>query len=90
MLGNWDLTLAALDGLTGTEAMELRAEILFDRFFFRMEDIESVTNATAALDRGSVQFSYLTARLAYPRLLVQREPLPDDAATAKAGIGSAH
>ena len=85
LLGDWDLALEVLDGHDGTDVRELRAEILFDRFFWRMEGIQAAATAISALDQQSVQFSYLTARLAYSRLLFQMEPLPDDYETSEAG-----
>jgi hypothetical protein len=85
LLGDWDLALAVLDGQSGTAELELRAEIHYDKFFWRMEGLEAAAAAISALDPSSVQFQYLTARLAYSRLLFQIEPLPDDYDTSEAG-----
>jgi hypothetical protein len=84
LLGDWDLALSALDAQSGPEAVELRAEILFDKFFWRLEGGEAAAAAISALDPRSVLFALLTARLAYTRLSFF-EPLPDDYETAEAG-----
>jgi hypothetical protein len=86
MLGEWDAALAAL----GPDAEpELRAEIAVDRWFFRIEGHEEAEKAVAALDPASPTAHLLTARLAYSRLLFQRDPRADDRAGAEAGYRAA-
>ena len=84
LLGDWDLAVTVLEGQSDTQAAEQRAEILFDKFFWRLDSIEPAANAVSQLDDRSVWFAYLTARLAYTRLSFF-EPLPDDYATAEKG-----
>jgi hypothetical protein len=86
MLGEWDAALAAL----GPDAEpELRAEIAVDRWFFQLEGHEEAEKAVAALDPASPTAQLLTARLAYSRLLFQRDPRADDRAVAEAGYHAA-
>ncbi|MYS20055.1 hypothetical protein GTW78_07340 [Streptomyces sp. SID4948] len=86
MLGEWDAALAVLG--PGTEP-ELRAEIAVDRWFFRIEGHEEAEKAVAALEPVSPTAHLLTARLAYSRLLFQRDPRADDRAAAEAGYRAA-
>ncbi|MFE5403320.1 hypothetical protein ACFQ9Z_18670 [Streptomyces sp. NPDC056580] len=86
MSGEWDAALAAL----GPDVEpELRAEIAVDRWFFQMEGHEEAEKAVAALDPASPIAHLLTARLAYSRLLFQRDPRTDDRAVAEAGYRAA-
>ncbi|AWS43408.1 hypothetical protein [Streptosporangium sp. 'caverna'] len=85
VLGDWDHAAALLANEQSTEALELKAEILYERFLFRVDGIEAAADAIAALDPESPQARLLTARLAYTRLLFQLDPLPDDYETAEAG-----
>ncbi|WUH97800.1 hypothetical protein OHR68_30430 [Spirillospora sp. NBC_00431] len=85
VLGDWDHAAALLAEDESTEALELKAEILYERFLFRVDGIEAAADAIAALDPESLQARLLTARLAYTRLLFQLDPLPDDYETAGAG-----
>ncbi|MGQ4389946.1 hypothetical protein [Streptomyces sp. SAS_270] len=82
LLGEWD---AALDALGPAAEPELRAEIAVDRWFFRIEGHEEAEKAVAALDSTSPTAHLLTARLAYSRLLFERDPRADDRAVAEAG-----
>ncbi|MGY4771298.1 hypothetical protein ACXC9Q_30690 [Kribbella sp. CWNU-51] len=86
LLGEWDAALAVL-GPDGDP--ELRAEIAVDRWFFRIEGHEEAEKAVAALDPASPTAHLLTARLAYSRLLFQRDPRADDRAVAGAGYRAA-
>ncbi|MCX5335644.1 MULTISPECIES: hypothetical protein [unclassified Streptomyces] len=86
LLGEWDAALAALDPDADPE---LRAEIAVDRWFFRIEGHEEAEKAVAALDPTSSTAHLLTARLAYSRLLFQRDARPDDRAVAEAGYRAA-
>jgi tetratricopeptide (TPR) repeat protein len=85
VLGYWDHAAALLDGEQSAEALELKAEILYERFLFQVDGIEAATDAIAALDPESPHARLLTARLAYARLTFQLDPLPDDYETAEAG-----
>ena len=85
VLGDWDHAAALLADAESTEALELRAEVLYERFLFRVDGIEAAADAIAALDPASLQARLLTARLAYTRLLFQLDPLPEDYETAEAG-----
>ncbi|WP_326725646.1 MULTISPECIES: hypothetical protein [unclassified Streptomyces] len=86
LLGEWDAALAAL---APDAEPELRAEIAVDRWFFRIEGHGEAEKAVAALDPASPTAHLLTARLAYSRLLFQRDPRPDDRAAAEAGYRAA-
>ncbi|MGI5328762.1 hypothetical protein [Actinomadura nitritigenes] len=85
VLGDWDQAAALLAGEESSEALELKAEILYERFLFRVDGIEAAADAIAALDAGSLQARLLAARLAYTRLLFQVDPLPGDYDAAEAG-----
>ncbi|MEV4095717.1 hypothetical protein [Streptosporangium saharense] len=85
VLGDWDHAAALLAEQESTEALELKAEILYERFLFRADGVEAAADAIAALDPRSLQARLLTARLAYTRLLFQLDPLPEDYETAEAG-----
>ena len=86
ILGDWDHAAALLAGEEGTEALELRAEILYERFLFRADGIEAAADAIAVLDPESSQARLLSAQLAYARLVFQLGPLPEDYETAEAGF----
>jgi hypothetical protein len=86
VLGEWD---AALDVLGADGDPELRAEIAVDGWFFRIEGHDEAEKAVAALDPTSSTAHLLTARLAYSRLLFQRDPRPDDRAVAEANYRAA-
>jgi hypothetical protein len=86
LLGEWDAALAVLDPDTEPE---LRAEIAVDRWFFRIEGHDEAEKAVAALDPASPTAQLLTARMAYSRLLFQRNPRPDDRAVAESGYRAA-
>ncbi len=86
LLGEWTAALAAL----GPNAdPEVRAEIAVDRWFFQIEGHEEAEKAVAALDPASPTAQLLTARLAYSRLLFERDPRPDDRAVSEAGYRAA-
>ncbi|TCC51411.1 hypothetical protein E0H75_12035 [Kribbella capetownensis] len=68
---------------------ELRAEIAVDRWFFRIDGHEEAEKAVAALDPASPTAQLLTARMAYSRLLFQRDARADDRAVAEAGYRAA-
>ncbi|MFC6161786.1 hypothetical protein [Kribbella jiaozuonensis] len=86
VLGEWDAALAVL-GPDGDP--ELRAEIAVDGWFFRIEGHDEAEKAVAALDPASWTAQLLTGRLAYSRLLFQRDPRPDDRAVSEAAYRAA-
>lgn len=86
LLGEWDAALAVL----GPDAEpERRAEIAVDRWFFQLRGHQEAEKAVAALDPVSPSAQLLTARLAYSRLLFQRDPHADDRAVAESGYRTA-
>ena len=86
LLGDWDAALAVLPPDTDPE---LRAEIAFERWMFQWTGHDEAEQAVAALDQNSPTAHLLHARLAYSRLLFNRDPRPDDRATAEAGYRAA-
>src|SRR5690349_7191727 len=86
LLGEWDAGLAVL-GPDGDP--ELRAEIAVDGWFFRIDGHDEAEKAVAALDPASWTAQLLTGRLAYSRLLFQRDPRPDDRAVSEAAYRAA-
>jgi len=86
LLGEWDAALAVVDPDADPE---LRAEIAVDRWFFQIDGHEEAEKAVAALDPASPTAQLLTARMAYSRLLFQRDARADDRAVAEAGYRAA-
>ncbi|WP_406046816.1 hypothetical protein [Kribbella sp. NBC_00889] len=86
LLGEWEAALAVVDP---DAEPELHAEIAVDRWFFQIEGHEEAEKAVAALDPASPTAQLLTARMAYSRLLFQRDPRADDRAVAEAGYRAA-
>ena len=85
VLGDWDHAAALLSGDESAEALALKAEILYERFLFRLDGIEAAADAIAALDQHVPQARMLASRLAYTRLVFDLDPLPGDYATAEDG-----
>ncbi|RFU40485.1 hypothetical protein DZF91_16835 [Actinomadura logoneensis] len=85
VLGDWDHAAALLDADQSTEALELKAEILYERLLFQLEGMDAAADAIAALDPETPQARLLAARLAYTRLMFKLDPLPDDYETAEGG-----
>ncbi|ACU71264.1 conserved hypothetical protein [Catenulispora acidiphila DSM 44928] len=85
-LGDWDAALAVLGPDTDPE---LRAEIAVERWFFRWSGHAEAEQAVAALDQSTPAAHVLRARLAYSRLVFDRDPRPDDRAAAEAGYRDA-
>jgi hypothetical protein len=84
--GEWDAALALL----GPDAdPELRAEIAYDRWLFRMTGHDAAEQAIAALDPGTPRARLLHGRLAYSRLLFRTTARPGDRADAEAGYRDA-
>lgn len=84
-LGDWDHAAALLAGEESGEALELKAEILYERFLFQSDGIEAAADAISAIDQETPQARMLAGRLAYTRLLFRLDPLPGDYETAEAG-----
>lgn len=87
--GEWDGALALLADEPDTDVAGLRAQILVDRHWWRVDDPAPAHAALDALDPGSLQAMYLHAQLAYMRILFGRDPRSDDAQTADAGFRAA-
>lgn len=85
VLGDWDHAAALLADEGSAEALELKAEILYERFLFRVDGMEAAADAVAALDPESPRARVLASRLAYTRLVFKLDPLPGDYETAEAG-----
>ncbi len=84
--GYWDDALRVLPG----DAAALRAEILADRFWWRLDDAAAAEAAVAALaseDRTLAR--YLDAQLAYTRALFGVASRPGDAGRAREGFAVA-
>ncbi|GLW32541.1 hypothetical protein [Actinoplanes regularis] len=84
--GEWDSALALISGGSGADVIELRARILVDRHWWRLDDPAPARAAVDALDPASPQAMYLGAQLAYTRILFGLDPLDDDARTAGSGF----
>lgn len=87
--GAWDVALALLVDQPDADVAELRAQILVDRYWWRLDDPAPTLAALDALEPASLQAVYLRAQLAYLRILFGRDPLPDDARTATTGFRTA-
>ncbi|WP_211588513.1 hypothetical protein [Allorhizocola rhizosphaerae] len=83
--GEW---AAALD-LLGDADPELRAQILVDWHFWSVGDHDAAEAAIAALDPASVRARYLSAALAYARVLFNRGARPDDPQVIESGFRAA-
>lgn len=84
--GRWDL---ALD-LPAARTTALRAEILTDRFFWRLDDPAEAETAVAALsEEDPARGGFYDAQLAYTRLLFDLDPRPGDEERVRAGFAAA-
>lgn len=84
--GLWDLALESPAAVTAA----LRAEILTDRFFWRLGKAAEAEDAVAALSRDDPALGvFYDARLACTRLLFELDPRSDDEARARAGFAAA-
>ncbi|WP_067474897.1 hypothetical protein [Actinomadura hibisca] len=84
--GLWDLALELPEG----GATALRAELLTDRFFWRLDDPADAEAAVAALSQEEPTLGgFYDAQLAYTRLLFGLDPRPDDTARVRAGFSAA-
>jgi hypothetical protein len=79
-LGEFDAALAA------AQDPEVTAELLVDRFFWQGQDHDAAQSAVDGLDPDSVAALYLSARMAYSRILFEYQERPDDRAVAEAGF----
>ena len=84
--GLWDEALAILP----SDATTLRAELLTDRFWWRLDGQAEAEQAVAALyEEDGLVAAFRDSQLAYTRLLFDRSPRPDDLARARDGFDSA-
>jgi hypothetical protein len=84
--GLWDEALAMLP----SDATALRAELLTDRFWWRLDGQAEAEQAVAALyGEDGLLAAFLDSQLAYTRLLFGRSPRPGDLARARDGFDSA-
>ena len=84
--GYWDHALAVLP----TEATILRAQILTDRFWWRLDDpAEAEAEVAALFPQDRVFARFYDAQLAYTRVLFEVNPRPDDTERARDGFAAA-
>ncbi|MBC6463744.1 hypothetical protein [Actinomadura sp. HBU206391] len=84
--GLWD---PALD-IAGADSTSLRAEILTDGFWWRLERSDEAEAAVAALlEEDSVLGGFYDAQLAYTRVLFRVGPRADDGERTRAGFSAA-
>ncbi|WP_127507181.1 hypothetical protein [Actinoplanes solisilvae] len=84
--GQWDEAVATL----APDALAERAEILVDRYWWRLDDAGAAAAAITALAPSEpVLAGHFDAQLAYARLLFGLDPLPDDAQRARDGFTAA-
>ena len=84
--GLWDEALAILP----PNATALRAELLTDRFWWRLDGQAEAEQAVAALhEKDGLLAAFLDSQLAYTRLLFDQSPRPDDLTRARDGFDSA-
>jgi hypothetical protein len=84
--GLWDLALE----LPGAETTALRADLLTDRFFWRLDQPAAAEAAVALLAQEDPPLAgFYQAQLAYTRLLFGLAPRSDDEARVRAGFAAA-
>jgi hypothetical protein len=90
--GEWDGALALLDDADsdgkGDGAAALRARILVERYWWRLDDPAPAERAVAGLD-DPVLRGFLAAQLAYTRILFALDPQPHDEQVMHAGLQAA-
>lgn len=88
-LGRWEDALALLpEG--NTAAAALRAEILVDRFFWRLDQAGPAQVAVAALEPEDAALAgFLQAQLACTRLMFDLDPEADDKVRVRKGLAAA-
>ncbi|MEV4003776.1 hypothetical protein [Actinomadura sp. NPDC049753] len=83
--GLWDPALES----PAAESGALRAEVLTDRFFWRLDKAAEAEDAVAALSQDDPALAgFYDAQLACTRLLFELDPRPDDEARARAGLSA--
>jgi hypothetical protein len=87
--GEWDTALDLIAHLRGEDVAELRAHILVDRHWWRLEGSDAAQGAVDALEPASLPAMYRRAQLAYARILFDTDPHPDDARSVGAGFEAA-
>ncbi|MEV4536601.1 hypothetical protein AB0J82_22725 [Asanoa sp. NPDC049518] len=87
--GEWDTALALLEERPGEEVAKLRAQILVDRHFWRLDDPAPAQAAVDKVDPASAHAMFLKAQLAYVRVIFALAPRPDDEQGAEAGFRAA-
>ena len=84
--GLWDQALEVLD----PDATALRAELLTDRFFWRLDGAAEAAAAVAELLQADAALgAFLDAQLAYTRVLFEIAPRPGDPERAQQGFAAA-
>lgn len=84
--GLWDEALAILP----SDAAAARAELLTDRFWWRLDGHAEAEQAVAALyEEDDLLAAFLDSQLAYTRLIFGQSPRPGDLARARDGFDSA-
>lgn len=84
--GLWDLALE----VPGADSTALRAEILTDSFWWRLEESAEAEAAVAALlEKDPLLGMFYDAQIAYTRVLFGVDPRPDDGQRARAGFSAA-
>lgn len=84
--GLWDQALEVLD----PGATALRAELLTDRFFWRLDGVAEAGAAVAELLQADAALgAFLDAQLAYTRVLFAIAPRPGDPERAEEGFAAA-
>jgi hypothetical protein len=90
--GEWDGALALLDGADsdgkGGDTAAIRARILVDRYWWRLDDPAPAERAVAGLEDPLLR-GYLAAQLAYTRILFALGPRPGDERVMHAGLQEA-
>ncbi|MET8276200.1 MULTISPECIES: hypothetical protein [unclassified Streptomyces] len=89
MAGDWDTALAVLPRAGVEEAAELRAQILVERHWWRLDDPAQATEAVRALPAALPHAQLLSGQLAYTRLLFGLDPDDGDEALAESAFQAA-
>lgn len=74
--GQWDAALAVL----GDTDPDLRAEILVDRLWWRLDDPADAESALAEISADAAHTALIRGQLGFTRLTFSLEPMPDVAA----------
>lgn len=90
--GEWDGALALLGGADSDgkdhDTAAIRARILVDRNWWRLDDPAPAERAVAGLEDSALR-GYLAAQLAYARILFELGPRADDEQALHAGLQEA-